>query len=342
MLENKKVYFGTNSMSIISTSLPLLDHYQEPRYVSRNLLNNQKQFIVSDTPSSSNSQYIDPDKEKILITLEPAFYHVLSDSLGAILYWIKKYPDAIFLIDMYYLYEDPSKWNIMHSLFFEALGFYNVSYKIINLFNGPIEIDNFYIQSTRDEFPNERFRLLNIFAKELYGKSSRKNKKVYISRKNTKSNEFWSKQSFKPGNLYQDDTRIYNEKKLEDYFLKMGFEILYAEDFKNVQEQISFFKDVSIIAGPTGSGLTNSIFLDPGAIILEITVPMVVSFMNEDLSKYDDPSQAPADWIFSHHNIYKEISDAIGHTYISVSVGKNAEDIIEYLDNSNIVNLINN
>ena len=63
--------------------------------------------------------------------------------------------------------------------------------------------------------------------------------------------------------------RIINETDLEPILQKLGFKIIYNEDF-SLEEQISLFKSADFVCGPHGAGLTNIVFCKKNTSVLEI------------------------------------------------------------------------
>jgi capsular polysaccharide biosynthesis protein len=59
-----------------------------------------------------------------------------------------------------------------------------------------------------------------------------------------------------------------SEILLEDYLSSIGFDILYLEDL-SIQDQITRFSAAKVVVAPHGAGLSNIVFLDEGARVLE-------------------------------------------------------------------------
>lgn len=76
-----------------------------------------------------------------------------------------------------------------------------------------------------------------------------KNRKIFISRKNTKT------------------VRLKNEEKIRKLFEKKGFEIIYTEEM-TFGEQVECFNNASCVVSATGAALTNIIFCRPGTEIV--------------------------------------------------------------------------
>jgi hypothetical protein len=134
------------------------------------------------------------------------------------------------------------------------------------------------------------------------------NKKVFLSRKN---------------DIFKDkaEHRHIYEEDAEEFFRSIGFEVVNAESFESLEEQIRFFDKVSVFAGYAGSGLTSSMFMKPGQTVLEIVCPIKFGTCGND---------GGDEWEI--HNFYKTYSILKNHTYIAVAnVNKTKEQLLEEL-----------
>jgi capsular polysaccharide biosynthesis protein len=91
------------------------------------------------------------------------------------------------------------------------------------------------------------------------------NKKIYISRKKINSVE----------------NRIDDEESLEVFFIKNGFKIVYPEEILTFKEQFKLFNSCSVLAGITGSGLTNLLFMQQHQIVIEIITKLDIGFSDK-------------------------------------------------------------
>lgn len=129
------------------------------------------------------------------------------------------------------------------------------------------------------------------------------NKKVFISRKNDLAKD-------------ASDNRTLYEEECEQFFSSIGFEVVNGEAFETLKEEISYFRNASVIVGMTGSGLTNAMFMNPGQTLVEIVCP--IKFTEEP--KYEI------------HNFYKTISMLRKHKYVAVSnINSSKEELLEQL-----------
>jgi hypothetical protein len=134
------------------------------------------------------------------------------------------------------------------------------------------------------------------------------NKKVFLSRKK---------------DVHKDstDTRHTYEEDAEKFFESIGFEVVNGESFGSLKKQIEFFDQVSVFAGYAGSGLTSSMFMKPGQILIEIVCPIKFGTCGHD---------GGDEWEI--HNFYKTFSVLKNHTYIAIpNVDRSKESFLRDL-----------
>jgi hypothetical protein len=132
-------------------------------------------------------------------------------------------------------------------------------------------------------------------------------KKVFISRKNDLQKD-------------NSENRNLNQDEVEDFFASIGFEVVNGEGFFSLKEQIGFFNEVSVFAGFTGSGLTSSMFMQPGQTLIEVVCPLKFS-LDQNNPKYEI------------HNFYKTISMLKKHKYVAISnINNSKEDLMKQLE----------
>lgn len=134
------------------------------------------------------------------------------------------------------------------------------------------------------------------------------NKKIFLSRK-------------KDLNKDKAEHRHIYEEEAEKFFESVGFEIVNAESFGSLEEQIKFFDSVSVFAGYTGSGLTSSMFMKPGQTLIEIVCPIKFGTC---------PNDGGDEWEI--HNFYKTFSILKNHTYVAIAnVDRSKESFLREL-----------
>lgn len=154
--------------------------------------------------------------------------------------------------------------------------------------------------SLDDGFP----KLYDYFIEKYNIVPSTPSKKLYISRNKYKTEE----------------KRIDNEEILEKLFEENGFQIVYPEEIKTFQEQIELFSSCSILAGLTGTGLTNLLFMPKNQIVIEIVTRLEIGVTDSHTGRFFTEEQI--------HNHYKEFCIKKDHMMINVfNMQKSAEDI---------------
>lgn len=98
-------------------------------------------------------------------------------------------------------------------------------------------------------------------------------KKIYISRVNHAANS-------------QTTRILINEVELIEALKKENFQIICPELF-SLQEQIEIFSSASIIVGPSGSGMFNTVFCHPGTKLIDI--------------------ESEPHWIFAHTALFSSL-----------------------------------
>jgi capsular polysaccharide biosynthesis protein len=115
------------------------------------------------------------------------------------------------------------------------------------------------------------------------------NKKIYISRKKQNVQE----------------KRVDNEGDLELFFQGLGFEVVYPEEISTFKEQFELFNSCSVLAGLTGSGLANLLFMQKGQTVMELVTKLEIRGGDEEIQN-------------EIHNFYKELSTYKEHVLMNV------------------------
>lgn len=265
------------------------------------------------------------DTIKFLFLYYHNFFHIISDLLPSVLYEYRLNPHAIFIFhvpnEMERIYTDKHS-----SFFFDFLEKKGIKYiTLCPNDDQVINLSNFY--TYRENLPLIYDNLVELENEmNCFWSDSNPKKKVYLSRKKIqikKTTEKLFGQEESNNFLFNDDNRVDKEEILETFFKSLGFEIIYPEDFKSFEEQINYFSDVRLIAGVTGAGLINSLFMPKGGIVCELTTPLLLG------------------GIESTHHYYKDISFVKNHKYLSIVNLRNASIIVDDIKNNEaILNLL--
>lgn len=214
--------------------------------------------------------------KKLFKTLVKSYYHVVADDLAEIVYALsisEKNTELILdITDIRDLLDKP-EWDLI-KFFLSCLDKEKVKYTLVDL----SKVEAMYIENfTILLFPfhsGARLNILSDFLQKHIGYEIPKtpNRKIFISRAHTNYSELGeNSKNFS----YPNDSRIDDHYKLEKIFTDLDFEVIYAESIQSFEEQISIFSSAKIVAGLTGSGLTNALFMKPGGILLEISTPLI-------------------------------------------------------------------
>jgi hypothetical protein len=132
-----------------------------------------------------------------------------------------------------------------------------------------------YIEISSSSFKK---RTEHLFSKE-------HNKKIFISRK--KVNDYRRGQYDNDSNFFYS-VRFISEKNeiaLEDFFRKIGYEIVIAEDLSLI-EQIKLYSSATHVSGIISSGFCNIIFCKPGTKIIPINLDDTMRVWYDSFAEY--------------------------------------------------------
>ena len=195
----------------------------------------------------------------------------------------------------------------------------NIKYKLIDSSEYEhVLINNFYIIFQGFTLKDKMF--LNFYEESLdfvKNKSQKPFRKVFVSRE--------EHDRLRNIELY---TRCDDQKKLEDSFRSRGFEICYPEkDFNTFSEQVSYFYECKVIAGLSGGGLANALFMRPEGKMVEL----LTSF------KFDYQNNGKV--LEEMHGFYQHISFLQKHCLITISnIDRRASEIERLMEVSGIFN----
>lgn len=295
-----------------------MDYNKEKKFYT---LNESTGIIIHDSIPQEDELVLFPGINKILIRLNKSYYHFMIDSFLLFAYINSVCPKYKYIF--YYNGIEKNKFqdNIFLNFFMQYLIKYQIDYELIEkVYSGSsICLDNSYtltqfhglLINNPNAITNSNEYFLD-YVKDLNKKPFRK---VYIARKKENSS-----------------TRVYEEHKIKKFFQDNGFEIIYAEDFKNFEDQINFFYETKVLCGATGAGLTNAVLMQNGSTVIEITVPMQTFY---DYGNFDDMEIA-------HHHFYSAISLLKEHKYISIPALNQKISNINKVFDKNFIKFIKN
>jgi len=276
------------------------------------------------------------EKEKVFLVSENPLSHFFIDTVKLFLFLLNQNQEKKFIV-----YDDKrlfcnkknknlNKINNNTKILKNYIEDHNIDHSIIddeiiliakNITFYEYNINNFTVNDLKNSY-----EFVSNFIKD---KHINPQKKVYVSRKlwdkNLKNISWIDKNqgfSWNEKYIYKDDKRVDNEEKLELYFKSLGFEIVYAENFLDIIEQINYFNSAKIIVGLTGNGLMNQLFMNNNQTIIELSTPICSSGEIAILSQY------------------QEIANAKQHLYINIPHNRDALKIIEQIENKNLIKML--
>lgn len=313
-------YFGSNFYS--QDSLELLDLGFKDVVEDRSLV------LTCESETA-----LDTENQKVLIYVQDRIYHFLVDTIPLILKFHKMNPELQFVL----YYNKPISQVGVETLYdclVKVLDSIEAKYFFIEIDpavkHSPVYKIRNYI--TTDEFLfniHESLSLLDIKAtvellKELYGvdPDPSPSRKVFLSRQY--GNKKFGTVDTKDGS-YDDDVRVYEEDKLQEYFRAAGFEIISPEQtFKKLDDQMQFMSGVSVLASVSSSGLVNALFMNPGQRVIEIMAEVVVPLKQKsDDGLLQTRQQIPLE--------YPPLSFLMGHSHLMIPTNRDADVAIKRL-----------
>ena len=252
-------------------------------------------------------------KPKLLALLKSSYYHFFMDDVANIIEALQQYPDHELIIDISEIAillnsQDKSKGFFFEFLF--LLKHYDIKHKIVKITDyDVVYLDDFYIIRYSKISSENAAKVYEYFLPFVPDKSIKPYRNVYVSRKiqdDTIKYEVTSQDQ----NFYYDGKRVDDEIALENLFKKLGFEIVYPELFEDLSEQINFFYSVKTLASLTSSGITSSVFMQPGGTVIEIVSPIVAAPIAPD-GTYREVEMAI-------HNFYKDLAFLKNHVYVAI------------------------
>lgn len=154
-------------------------------------------------------------------------------------------------------------------------------------------------------------------------------RKIYLSRRKTLSNSTFEPshedlktldiEQFRAKYQYKVNDRIDNEEALEKYLAELGFEIISPEDVDTFEDQIRLMASCKMVASLTSASLTSTLFMKPGAVVVELLTPLVVP-MGEGKTRR------------SIHPHYYHFAYERGLTYMSIPHERKTEEVVGLIE----------
>lgn len=263
------------------------DFYDDPKFVS-SAHPGSRHFIISDFGESYED--LCNDLTKVVVTASPSIYHFWHEAVGPALSIIKKNPNSMLLIDC------PPTFNKNmdhYSFFIDTLKSLGITYKEIDLSNS-YKINNFFIFNLDHVVIDSWALSLQEFFEKIFNNNSKTFRKIYLI----------------------NSKRVFDEEILIEHLQSKGFEAVVPEEIGSYDQQIKFFNEAKILISTTGSGLANSLFMQPGSIVVEIVTPLKLPIgLDLDSENWVQTLQYYYDIIsFEKNHLHIRIPNHSGHS----------------------------
>jgi len=285
---------------------------------------NKKDFLVS------TSEEFVSEEPKVLIYIQEYFYHFFIDSLTSLLKLHNQHPSFHYVI--YIQKSRPSEtYDKFLTMLYKILSALGVTHTIIptiadQRFAPVYKFKNYILIDSRI---NMRQTFPDIaYAADMAIKCSKEDevdelevepyRRVYLTRGGAGKHI-----GFMPDNYeyYQDDIRMEDEWKLEQFFSDLGYEVINPEGkFESIAEQIRYMQEVKTLVSVTCSGLANMLFMKPNQLVIELQAELV-QFIGYE-------SNFPEQHL---HNFYPPLSFIRGHKYLSIASNRDPDKVISDL-----------
>lgn len=266
------------------------------------------------------------------ILINNTFYTTIFNLIPYVYKLYKADPSICFILNETELSSDPDVRRSLGSMFSYIKKFFDhqgIKYIYIEATDPPtaVKISRYVDFSKVDDRHDLSIQDGLVSTKEIkkhlnIDESVEPSKKVYLSRKHLALQRGATHPMRRGGeNRFDSDIRMFNEELLEDYFKSIGYEVVVPEkDFKTFEEQVKYFNDVKALVSVSGSGLTNSIFMQEGTYVIDIGAELL--FPDRYLGSFQVLDNQH--WLFNSY---------INHqTFISVPTRRNPYQAVERLD----------
>lgn len=294
-------------------------------------IESNKHYVISPLLSNTQNKLLaskiklydfEDNNLKIWISVNERFFHFFLDTLASILILHEVFPEAKFIIhDKSIAKENTTYYNFIKKFFMLN----NIDHHYLES-PGIVKINNFITFGPSAPLSDIAINKVYSFcSKDVKNNENTNYKKVYISRQKIK-NQIVSFMN----NDQHAEIRLTNDDLLENFLKENDFEIVYPEDFKTIEDQVSFFKNVKVLMSVTSSALVNSIFMDPGGTVIDLMTPFQLNFVDRSLG------QDQKDGFVQHSFFYSQMAFAKNHTYLGVRSLGDSEYLVDILKNNKI------
>lgn len=249
-----------------------------------------EEIAYSEDMKDQNILDLTGDKKKAIAFIDNVFFPFLFQNLSTIILFYSKIQNRNIKLYVYLsrelIVEEDADWKKLKEFFITYLEDIGVEFEFLEKTSFDIiKIDNMCILS-------DYFFPLGVASLGARARKYARNPEVVPFRK-----AFVARKK-------ELDQRIDSDEQIQKFFKESGFEVVYPEDFNTFLDQIKYFNECKVIAGISGSGLLNCIFMKPGGTVIEL-----VSLFRPNGKNY--PVEI--------HHYYIILANMMKHLYFSVS-----------------------
>ncbi len=269
---------------------------------------------LNDNEEITERLIIKPDLH--LVMWQKNFLHAFFNMVQYILHYHRINNDAHFVIMFGLDFHEGDK-EINHAKFIlQMLKDKNISHELVSLKDETIVVkDAKYMEII--PFSSFVFKEVYDYCSTKITRVDRPSKIAYLARSKVPPKAENSIFNGRDPEFFRikNDLRIEDEEVLIEYFKNRGYSIVYPEDFNNFEEQVQFFDDVKAMICPSGSGMANLMFMQPGQVVVELQTPVVIGGTQQV------------------HPFYVGFTWAKKHNLITIPHERKSEAIIEHFEN---------
>ena len=250
--------------------------------------------------------------KKLVSTIHISFYHFCMDFVGRTVDELIKDPDIELIIHNPMLANENIPGTYVFDSFFRILNAKGIKCQVVNLNSYDVlEIDNVYLLHNPLPAIDHASTVFSFFADTIKRPGIAPHRDIFLSRRHMGNRNFpnapdwaWAK----------NDNRIDSHEAIEEYFRSLGYEILIPESLGSLEEQINTFYETRTLVSTTSSGLSNSIFMQPGQTVIELATPLIIHVSDNNSPDENKPEQ----WRIQEelHHFYSMIAFHKQHKFL--------------------------
>lgn len=269
------------------------------------------------------------DSKKLVATMHVSFYHFYLDFVGRIIEQINKHPDTEIIIHRPPSVNEPTSGAYVFDSFLQTLDSKGIKYSVYNLSDyNVLEINNVYLFSHSNVPKNYPSAIFDFFSDYVRNPGITPHRDIFLSRRHMGNRHFGNAPEWAWAN---NDNRIDNHDKIEEYFSSIGYEVIVPETLNSFEEQMNTFYEARTIVSTTSSGLTNAVFMQPGQTMIELVTPLMIH-----VPKEGEPAENEFDrWTIQEelHHFYSVIALHKKHKFLMLgNKYRSSQEVIDQIE----------